>query len=114
MIREGRRSALGHPAELTSALKNRIVEMTASPINAAIKAVNENPLVESVTQLGNQIHILLVPDAPPVEEATVELVKQLQSAGFTHLRAKPAEPNLEDVFVCQSHGEELKEGIVCG
>jgi ABC-2 type transport system ATP-binding protein len=109
MIREGQRSALGHPAELTAALKSRVVEISTSPIEEAIKLVCGLPEVESVTQLGNQIHVLLSPDAPRAETAVSLLLKHLQSADFKHIRARIAEPNLEDVFVAQAHGEKLIE-----
>lgn len=110
MMREGRRTALGHPAELTGILKNRIVEISVNPIESAIKIVSGLSEVESVTQLGNQIHVLLAPDAPQAELAAPVLLKHLLDAGLHQARATAAYPNLEDVFIAQAHGEQLVEG----
>lgn len=109
MIRDGVKTAIGHPAELVSALKTRVVEISASPIEEAIKIAGKLPQVESVTQLGSQAHILLQPDAPPAEESVIQLQKQLESAGLIHLRIRVAEPNLEDVFVDHCHDETQEE-----
>ena len=111
MIREGVKTAIGHPAELVSALKTRVVELSCSSIENAIKITSKLPEVESVTQLGSQAHILLHPDAPPAAEAVVQLQKQLESAGLIHLRIRVAEPNLEDVFVDQCQVETKEENV---
>lgn len=109
MIREGRMAAQGHPARLTAQLKSRIVEVSADPCQKAIKTLSSLPDVESVTQLGNQIHVLLNPDSPPAQAASLQLLQSLQSAGLEHVKVKAAEPTLEDVFVAQIYGEEFKE-----
>lgn len=109
MIREGHLTALGHPAELTALLKSRVVEISADPIDKAIKFVSKLPEVESVTQLGNQIHVLLSSNAPPAQTSALKLMNQLEAAGLEHLQTKAAEPTLEDVFVAQCHGEEFDE-----
>lgn len=109
MIRKGRLAAQGHPARLTALLKSRIVEISADPCQKAIGALTGLPEVESITQLGNQIHVLLNPDAPASETVSPELLRHLIAAGLEHVRVKAAEPTLEDVFVAQSHGEEFKE-----
>lgn len=109
MIREGRMAAQGHPARLTALLKSRIVEISADPCQKAIKVLSGLPEVESVTQLGNQIHVLLNPESPAAEAASLQLLQSLKEAGLEHVKVKAAEPTLEDVFVAQSHGEEFKE-----
>lgn len=109
MIRDGHLTSLGHPAELTSLLKSRVIEVSADPIDKAIKFMCELPWVESVTQLGNQIHVLLNPDAPPAELSVMNLLRQLEAADLKHPKAKVADPTLEDVFVAQCHGEEFNE-----
>lgn len=109
MIRDGCIAAHGHPAGLTAFLKSRIVEISADPCQKAIKDLSKFPEVESVTQLGNQIHVLLNPDAPDAETASLEFLERLKSAGLEHVKAKAAEPTLEDVFVAQCHGEEFEE-----
>ncbi len=113
MLREGVRTALGDPLELTAGLKGRVIEITTHPIEEAMKIVSRHPLVTSVTQLGDHMHVLLGSDAPPDKEALEIISKVLSSSGFPELKARAAEPNLEDVFVMQSLGQEgaLQGGV---
>lgn len=109
MIRQGRMAAEGNPARLTALLKSRIVEISTDPCHEAIKALSGHPDVESITQLGNQIHVLLNPGAPRAEETSLQFFQILKSAGLEHIKVRAAEPTLEDVFIAQSHGEILNE-----
>ena len=99
MLRDGCQSAIGAPSDLTASLKGRVVEIAASPMEKVTQIILNHPYVVSVTQLGNQAHVLLKDDAPPDEQAAHEFQKLLQSEGFENPRADAAEPNLEDVFI---------------
>jgi ABC-2 type transport system ATP-binding protein len=101
MLREGVRTALGDPLELTALLRGRVIEITTQPIEEAMKIISRHPLVTSVTQLGDHIHVLLTPNAPSDRAAATVFSQVLRSSGFTQLEVQVAEPNLEDVFVTQ-------------
>jgi len=107
MLREGRRAALGSPAELTGALDGRVVELVAEPVEKAIAALQRIGEVASVTQLGNLVHVLLAADGPRDEEAIPVLLRSLDAAGLSGSPARPADPNLEDSFVALTLGERL-------
>lgn len=109
MMREGRRTALGAPDALTAELKDRIVEISAQPADAAMNALRTHPDVISGTQLGHVIHVLLKPSAGPAAEAVDRLRRHLRSAGLDRIRGRAADPSLEDVFVAQTHGEVLNK-----
>jgi ABC-2 type transport system ATP-binding protein len=107
MLREGVRTALGDPLELTARLRGRVIEITARPIEEAMKTLGRHPLVVSVTQLGDHIHVLLAESAPADRVAVGVFSQALESSGFTQPTVRVAEPNLEDVFVTQDLRQEL-------
>jgi ABC-2 type transport system ATP-binding protein len=99
LLRDGRRVAVGSPRKLVSQLEGRVVEVAVSDPERAIAALRDSPLVASTTQLGDTVHVLLLPDAPAPDAAARELVAQLASAGLAGASAEGAAANLEDVFV---------------
>lgn len=99
ILRDGRTVAVGQPAALTRELRGRVVELLSQPAESAIHALRDAPEVESVTQLGDRIHVLLRPDGPRSETACAGLRTRLEESGLGCASAEPAEPNLEDVFV---------------
>ncbi len=108
MLIRGRRVATGQPALLTAALDDRVVEIRAEPIRAAIRALRELPDVVSVTQLGNRGHALLQPGSSAGRFAPI-LLEHLRQEGLSEPSAEVSEPSLEDVFVAVSLGEKLGE-----
>jgi ABC-2 type transport system ATP-binding protein len=111
MLIRGRPVAIGSPAELTRALEGRVIEVAAEPVERAIAALRLLPQVESVTQLGSRVHVLLDRDAPSAAEVAPELLRHLEGAGLEHSASQAAEPNLEDVFVALGLGEQLMEVV---
>jgi ABC-2 type transport system ATP-binding protein len=103
LLREGRLAALGSPRELTAALSHRVVEVEAEEPEAAVAALRATHGVESVTQLGDAVHVLLTASGPDAPQAVPGLIAGLAAAGFTGVRARPAAPILEDVFVASGH-----------
>jgi ABC-2 type transport system ATP-binding protein len=99
MLARGRRVGLGEPAELTAALAGRILEFEAEDPEKAIAVLRGWPETFSVTQLGSRVHLLLRPHAPRAAEAAPEVEELLAAAGLDDTVSRPAEPNLEDVFV---------------
>jgi ABC-2 type transport system ATP-binding protein len=106
MLREGVRTALGDPLDLTALLKGRVLEISTQPIEKAMQIISHHPLVTSVTQLGDHVHILLTPEAPSDKAALGAIDQLLRASGFTQIEARCAEPNLEDVFVSKSLARE--------
>ena len=107
MMREGRRAALGTPEALTQALEGRVVEVMGAPPVQLITLIDPLPPVASVTQLGNQIHVLLEAGGPRAEAILPELAKYLAAHGLRDVHLAPSEPNLEDVFVALTLGESF-------
>jgi len=99
LFRDGRRVALGSPQELVRELAGRVVDVWVDEPERAIAAMGSSPLVASITQLGDVVHVLLAADAPDAQEAEAALTTRLSEAGLSGARATPAAANLEDVFV---------------
>ena len=107
MLRDGRRVAVGVPAVLTRTLAERAIDISDAHPDQAIAALRASELVASTTQLGDTVHVLLRPGAPPAREAGPLLERFLAGAGLPAARAAPASANLEDVFVALLLGERL-------
>jgi hypothetical protein len=97
---------------MTEALDNRVVEVTAEPVENAIAILRAWPRSASVTQLGSRVHVLLNPGEASAAELAPAIERHLHEAGLHDTTAHAAEPNLEDVFVALGLGERLdaKEG----
>jgi ABC-2 type transport system ATP-binding protein len=99
MLRDGRRVAVGTPAELCEPLAQRVVNVRVPEPERAIADLADEPLVVSTTQLGDTLHVLLAADAPPAAEAAEAIDRRLRACGHGAVRAAASEPNLEDAFV---------------
>ena len=90
----GRVVASGTPRELMDAVKSPIVEVEATDTPAAQRRLDGVSGIESVTQLGSRLRVMVAPDAGD----PVALVERLlaRAPGVT---AALARPTLEDVFV---------------
>jgi len=106
VVRDGRAAAVGAPTVLTGALKGRVLQLGAAPVDEAITALRTLPSVTSVTQLGGRVHVLLAPDRDAEREGPA-LAAHLSRAGMVCSEAEVADPNLEDVFVALLAGESL-------
>jgi ABC-2 type transport system ATP-binding protein len=110
ILREGRRAALGPPARLVAPLARRVVDLEVEPVERAIAALGGASVVASTTRLGDTVHVLLRPDAPPAAESAEALVRFLAEAGLPGGHAAAGSANLEDVFVALLQGERLDGG----
>jgi ABC-2 type transport system ATP-binding protein len=113
MLRAGERVAVGTPAALARSLTDRVLNVEVDSPERAIAALRGSPLVASTTQLGDIVHVLLRPDAPPAPAAAELLGGFFVEAGLEGARAEPSPANLEDVFVALLLGERL-EGAAHG
>lgn len=107
MMRDGRRAALGTPTDLTRALDGRVIEVLGAAPARVIPLLEGQPPVASVTQLGNQIHVLLKAGGRKAEALLPEMAGHLAAYGLQDVRLAPSEPNLEDVFVALTLGESF-------
>ncbi len=101
MLRRGRLVAEGEPADLVAALAGRVVEVEAPSAEEAVLRIRQRQDVESVTQLGDRVHVLLA-EGTRAEAVAMDLGAFLRGSGTPGLagaRVEPASPTLEDVFV---------------
>jgi ABC-2 type transport system ATP-binding protein len=107
LLRDGRRAAVGSPAELTRPLAARVLDVEVAAPERAVGVLASAPPVASTTQLGDTVHVLLARGAPAAADAAPLLVRLLAEAGVAGARAAPGTANLEDVFVALLLGERL-------
>lgn len=106
----GRLVAEGAPRELMDAIDAVVIEIEAADVRAARHALDGQPFVKSVAQLGNRLHALLARDLPEPENKVRDLLRERQvEASVERVRA-----SLEDVFVAatgfNSDGEKPAAG----
>jgi ABC-2 type transport system ATP-binding protein len=90
--------ASGAPRALMDALGGAIVEIEGGDLRAARVALQREPFVLSVAQLGTRLRVL-TSSAEPARDAQ----RALDAAG-ANASAHPAAPSLEDVFVSATRG----------
>ncbi|HEX2082917.1 MAG TPA: ABC transporter ATP-binding protein, partial [Xanthomonadaceae bacterium] len=94
----------GTPAELTSALAGRTVEVRARQPRRAQQALVGQPGVLSVAQIGNSLRVLTVSEGDAGERVRAAL----ERAGM-QAEVQASQPNLEDVFVSATRGRDERE-----
>lgn len=91
----GKLVAEGAPRELIEAIDAAVIEIEADDVRAARRALDGQPFVKSVAQLGNRLHALLATDLAEPERRVRELLREHRvQASVERVRA-----SLEDVFV---------------
>lgn len=102
----GKLVAEGAPRELIDEIDATVIEIEAEDVRAARHALDGQPFVQSVAQLGNRLHALLAKDLPEPERRVRELLeKQNVPASVERVRA-----SLEDVFVSATGFRRDDEG----
>lgn len=92
--------ANGSPAELEQRIDAAVVEVDAHDPDAARHALEGQPGVFSVTQLGARLRVLLERDRPEPERQVRAAMHAAGVEGDAHL----SPPSLEDVFVAATQG----------
>jgi ABC-2 type transport system ATP-binding protein len=95
ILDRGRLVAEGSPRQLMDTIGAIVVEIEAADVRAARHALDGQPLVRSVAQLGTRLHALLDPHATNA----VEQVERLLQAKHIDARVEIVRASLEDVFV---------------
>jgi ABC-2 type transport system ATP-binding protein len=93
-MRGGRLLASGAPRELQRLVRGVVLEVLASPRQAAERALRQAPGVRDVQVFGDRLH--LVADTP-IEEAAARALLAESGASLHSLR--PVAPTMEDVFM---------------
>ncbi len=95
----------GSPAELESRIDASVVEVETPDASAARHALEGQPGVFSVTQLGARLRVLLEKDRVQPE---LQVLDALRGAGVEG-DARISPPSLEDVFVAATQGRYAEE-----
>ncbi len=95
ILDHGVKVADGTPQELQLATGMHIVEVTADNPYAAQAAIDEQPEIASVTQLGVRLRVLI----PERHSNPIEIVERALARRSVSGNAQLAAPTLEDVFV---------------
>ncbi len=88
MLIDGRRAALGTPRELVEPLTGRAFDLHFPDAERGVPLLTGSPLLASLTQLGDTLHVLLADDAP-AEASLTQLRSQLAEAGLPDPRIEP-------------------------
>lgn len=95
ILDRGTMAANGSPDELIDAMTTWVVEVE-SPLPQKIHdALQNNPFIASVTQLGQRIRVLVEKTIPD----PVHHIQSILNKAGIEARAEPTRPSLEDVFV---------------
>lgn len=95
ILDRGRLVAEGSPRALMDSIGAIVVEIDAPEPRRARHALDGQPIVKSVAQLGTRLHALLDPDVP---DAVAHVLELLRAKGV-EARAERVRASLEDVFV---------------
>ena len=99
IIDRGRLVAEGEPLVLMRNIGHTVIEVTAQNLRAARHALAALPIVRSVAQLGNRLHLLLRPHAEHEPAGQLAQIRgALETAGVP-AAVEEAQAGLEDVFV---------------
>jgi len=98
ILAEGRLVAEGPPRQLMHDIPAAVVEIEAEDVRAARGALDGDPQVLSVAQLGTRLHALLERDTP---DAAGHVSGRLRRAGVT-AAVHAVDASLEDVFVAST------------
>jgi ABC-2 type transport system ATP-binding protein len=96
-MRHGKIIAEGTPSELRAMLKDRVLELSGTPIKGLRHIAQQDADVEDARAFGDRLHLRVKQDKAQVVIDRLPLEIQSQGAQVNHLRNIPAQ--LEDVFI---------------
>ena len=106
LIDRGKLAALGTPTNLKQrSLGGELLRIECAPLDRALTALQEYPVVRDVAVFGSTLHVL-VDDAAARREA---LVAHLAAHGIAGAHATRIDPTLEDAFVQLVGRAELRK-----
>ena len=96
-MRHGKIIAEGTPSELRAMLKDRVLELSGTPIKGLRAIAQKDADVEDVRAFGDRLHLRVKQDKAQVVIDRLPLEIQSQGTQVNHLRSIAAQ--LEDVFI---------------
>jgi ABC-2 type transport system ATP-binding protein len=107
LMHAGRIAALGSVAELKRVFQDRaVVEVRTSSPMAALRALDDLPVVEKTSPFGTALHVWLKPGV----RDTAPLRERLDALGLAAEPFEFVQPSLEDVFMDVVAREEAAAG----
>jgi ABC-2 type transport system ATP-binding protein len=107
MMLDGRRAQLGTPRELVEPLAGRAFDVSLPDAERGMALLADDPLLSSVTQLGDTLHLLLAEAGLPAEPSLARIRGTLVGAALPEPQFEPAAANLEDAFVALLQQEQM-------
>jgi ABC-2 type transport system ATP-binding protein len=104
ILDRGRVVAAGAPERLMREIDAAVVEIEGAEPRAARAALERNPAVRSVAQLGTRLHALVDPALADPAGALADSLREASVAGHVAL----ARASLEDVFVAATRHAEAR------
>ena len=98
ILDQGRVAAAGAPEVLTRELPVTVVEVSSDAPRDAFRAVQTLDWIDSVSELGNRLHVLVRQDVTEVVEKLRTVLAQAGVRG----QVEQVTPSLEDVFVART------------
>ena len=99
-MKAGKIIAEDTPSNLRARLKDRVLELRGSPINALRHIAHHDQDVEDVAAFGDKLHLRVKENMAKDVMARLPKIIELQNAKMTELRPIPS--TLEDVFIALS------------
>ena len=96
-MRHGKIIAEGTPSELRSMLKDRVLELSGSPIKELRHIAQKDEDVENVGAFGDRLHLRVREDKAQVVMDRLPSAIRSEGGELNKLRSIPAQ--LEDVFI---------------
>lgn len=110
LIHEGRRVAVGTPAELKALVPGRQMEVRVDRAMAAADVLDDTEGVLEVSLFGTALHVAVADDAPSAEGLIRDA---LSGAGMSVAEIKPVRASLEHAFLALA-GDDNGEGAEVG
>jgi ABC-2 type transport system ATP-binding protein len=102
ILDRGRLVAEGEPMALMRDIGHTVIEVTSSNLRALRNALATLPVIRSIAQLGNRLHLLIRPadgETSPMNGNAVELIRRTLAAAGIVADVEETGAGLEDVFV---------------
>ena len=101
IIDRGRVVAEGEPIKLIRAIGHSVIEISASNLRAIRNALAELPVIRSIAQLGNRLHLLIKPasEMDNTDQDVLGLIRRTLAVAGIDATVEETGAGLEDVFV---------------
>ena len=98
----------GSPGQLRELLRNRVLELSGSPVDLLRKLAINEPAVQDAQRFGDRLHLRVAPGE--LEQVRDHLSEVIHTAGGNIERFEVIKPLLEDVFIDLAHVNHHVDG----